>query len=165
MIRQTSGCCTVCGRVVEHNNAAYLLTANLAATTMQIHHWDRKLARIRNSRAACGPDHVMEMAALWMATGSLGLFLAQTAFGQTLQPTQDALAARATATSAGHRRPSTEPAGELSVDRPNLQQVFQTNPDLLISMLAALLDALRGDEKKEPLRQLPTQTGRPASVT
>ena len=143
--RQLSHYCAVCGHPVEDGAFAYLLTTNPASNRLTILRWNRNLSRIERARAACEPEHVLEIVTHWMASGTLGLNFAQVAPFQIPRGPESAPTVQS-------MRPCTQPKpiSELAVNRKSLQRVLENNPQALGSILESLLEALQRDQRIGP---------------
>lgn len=164
MNSQPSRCCVVCSRVAEQSAAAYLLFANPEGQRLYIQRWDKKLTRRRGAMTACQASHVIEIVALWVATGSLDFTFAKVTVAHDCQPSRSK---RATGVSSGGvgRKYGSSYVGELDVDRSSLQLALATNPELLMDMLEELQEVLRSDEWAKPARlPLATEPARSASA-
>ncbi len=143
--RKLSHYCAVCNQTVEDDAFAYLLTTNPAQNRLTILRWDRSLCQSERARAACEPEHVLEIVAYWMACGTLDLTFAQAA-PFPIPPGQDrAPAARSIR---AHTQPKS--IGELTVNRETLHQVLENNPQALASILDSLLEGLQRDRNIGP---------------
>ena len=168
---QPSRCCAICGRAAENSGAAYFLSTSPEGEKLQVLNWDRRLAKIPGVRIACQPAHVIEIAAHWMATGSLELTFANLKPDKVSRPHQSAERAlpRIVKNHAPDQRDDSMAdihfVGELCVDRASLPLAFVTQPELLATLLGALLEILERAERSIPPRtQLTPQTDRPASA-
>lgn len=143
--RKLSHYCAVCGHAVEDDAFAYLLTTNPATNRLTILRWNRNLSRIERARAACEPEHVLELVAHWMASGTLDLNFAQVIPFRVPQDPDSSPSVRST-----HPCPQPKSIGELTVNRESLQRVLENNPQALGSILDSLLEALQRDKNLEP---------------
>ncbi len=143
--RKLSHYCAVCGHAVEDDTFAYLLTTNPATDRLTILRWNRNLSRIERSRAACQPEHALELVAHWMASGTLELNFSQVVPSRVPRDPESTLTVQSTCPCAHPK-----PIGELTVNRESLQGVLENNPQALGSILDSLLEALQRDKNAEP---------------
>jgi hypothetical protein len=139
--RKLSHYCAVCGNPVENDALAYLLTTNSTTNRLTIFRWHKNLSRIERARAACEPEHALELVAHWMASGTLELDFAQATSCRAPRNADDALAIEP-----AHFRAQPKPISELTVNRDSLQRVLEENPQALASILDSLLEALQRDK-------------------
>ena len=151
MTSQPSRCCAVCGLAAENCGAAYLLSSSQEGEKLQVLNWDNELAKTRGIRMACQPAHVIEIAAYWMATGSLWLTFARGGSAEESGPCRSAAWASPPQRTE-HQISALRFVGELSVDRSSLPEAFITHPDLLATLLGTLLVTLDHAERKIPPR-------------
>jgi hypothetical protein len=147
--RKLSQYCAVCGHPVEDDAFSYLLTTNPATNRLTILRWNRNLSRSERARAACEPEHVLEMVAHWMGSGTLNLTYAQ---GVTCRIRRNPDSALAVHPASACAQPV--PISELTVNRESLRRVLEINPQALASTLDSLLEALQRD-KSSGLAALP----------
>ena len=143
--------CAVCGRSVEANTSAFLLSVAPYTHWLRVQRWDKNLAQAAGTRSACHSAHAVEIAALWMATGSLRMTFAQSTPVVSLQPITSRLPVREppphfTRGGTGNL------VGELAIDPSALQGTSRANIELQVSLLDALSEAMSGGERKLPSR-------------
>ena len=136
--------CTICEEEHLGNDGWFLLTENESMDRLKILAWDDLLATQGGVHCLCSTAHVQELVAHWMATGSLQYPFARLPFGRKARKRQRA------PLSIGQIRafdsPSAKIIGELAVHRESLKRVLNENPHSLVTILDALLGALRHGE-------------------
>lgn len=149
---QTSRCCAVCDRAVEEREPTYLLCSHPGSLRLRVYRWDGDPAIATGDRLACQPGHVMEMAALWMATGSLSLTFARTICEPVRGPAQ-------AAELKGNRRPDfasgktrSNLIGELAIHPLAMEDHSPATADRLETGLNALKEAMERMEQQDPSR-------------
>src|ERR1700687_1354517 len=68
---ECGSCCVVCGHMVDPLVTAYLLVAHVTPLRIAILRWNPTLATREEARAACSPEHALEIVAHWMVSGLL----------------------------------------------------------------------------------------------
>jgi len=104
------------------------------------------LAGAQGVRAACGPEHALEIVAHWMVSGRLDITFTQVEARASIRKHQPTgTAARPPA------RP--KPIGELYINRDSVRTLLASDPDALASVLDSLLEALLRDQDLEPVKR------------
>lgn len=149
---QNGRCCAVCDRIVEEREPTYLLCSNPGSLRLRVYRWIGDPAKAAGDRLACQPGHVMEMAALWMTTGSLSLTFAQAVCEPVRRPAP-------TAGLKGNREPDfscgktpSNLIGELTIHPSAMEDQSPTTADRLATCLTALMEAMEGMKQKDPAR-------------
>ena len=150
MQSQCGDSCTVCGHLVDSAASGYLLMAPIAAHRITILHWTPTLAVREEARAACSPEHALEIVAHWMVSGRLDLAFTQPRTAAPVRPPRRASAPIAE-TALSHK-----PIGELVINRESVRKLVANDPEALASVLDSLLEALlrvkNHPAKKPPVR-------------
>ena len=142
--------CVVCGHTVQRHTPAYLVSISPETQWLRVQSWERVLAQCVGVRTICQSAHVVEIAALWIATGGLSLEFAQTSTGRPRHGEHLAVARNAEI-SIPKLRPFVL---ELSVDRSRVQRALNGDCGSLVRSLDALLDALCRSERRRLPRPL-----------
>ena len=103
--------------------------------------WDDYLAAQEGVQCACSPFHVQQLVAHWMTTGTLDYPMAAATRPRRAVLPWPRLRERPKRAEA--HASSGKPLGELSVHRESLTRVLQEQPESLLSILDALMSALR----------------------
>jgi hypothetical protein len=151
-------CCAVCGQIVEEDDCGYLLSTHPLTNRITIFCWSSARARIDEVRAACQPQHAIEMVAEWIACGTLNLTFADASLPHVSRR-KSTLSRRNPGT-----RVFSQPLGELAINPETVRRLFEGNPGALASMLDCLLEALRRDQTAGRA-QIPSAKVLPAKAT
>ena len=141
---QTQLTCVVCGQLVQGHSPAYLVSINSRTQWLRVQHWDRKLANAGGMRSVCQAAHVVELAALWVATGSLNLDFAQTGRARVQQTKVKAVASKRRYAHPSPLQPFL--VLELSIDQSSARRALEADSGPLVRCLEALREALRRNE-------------------
>jgi hypothetical protein len=128
--------------------SAYLLIAQLNPHRIAILRWNRSLAARAEVRAACTPEHALEMVAHWMVSGRLDL----TFTGAGLRREHSSPQNRATK-SAVNLAETCRPIGELVINQESVRNLVANDPEALASVLDSLLEALQRDKGTLPSKK------------
>lgn len=111
---------------------------------LKILQWNALLAKNPGVFAACGPAHVEQLVAHWMAAGSLAYPFAHTGTAQAQLQQEESSRTRKTRDVTDFRQAKV--LSEIVIDRSALERALQENPLSLVAMLEALMEALAGPE-------------------
>jgi hypothetical protein len=141
----TPVCCTICGEVRTHPDGWFLLTENQWTDRLKILSWNEALVGHQGVLAACSAAHVQQMVVHWMAVGSLEYPMARvpsdtTRWARKRRGTGSAKVAEADLN-------GSRVVGELAGHRESLSRELRENPDSLVGILEALVNALTGHQR------------------
>ncbi len=161
MSLKSDDCCAVCGHTLDPLGSAYLLMAQPAANRIAILRWNRTLAAREEARAACTPEHALEIVAHWMVSGRLDLRFTQAAPQPELSKSGGQTAAQA-----AHPVGTYKPIGELVINRDSVRKLVASDPEALASVLDSLLEAVLRDRNSRSTKMpaLTTAATRHASI-
>lgn len=128
--------CAVCGSAVNGEGSGYLLSAPTGQNRIAILRWNSALSEAANVRAACAPEHALEIVAHWMVSGRLDL-----EFTAVTPPSPAPHASLAAAPASVNYRP----ISELVINRDSVRELLAHDPEALASVLDSLLEALHRD--------------------
>jgi hypothetical protein len=140
-----SAFCTICLQSHRKNENWFLLLENRWTDHLKILGWNEKLASYPRAHAACGVAHVQQLVVHWVTTGTLDY-----PFACSRSSDMEGIATP-TDVPVPRNEPDTAEAvvlGELAVDRESMERILIENPESLGSLLAALSEALSGDESR-----------------
>jgi hypothetical protein len=137
--------CAVCGHLVDPISG-YLLMAQVTPPRIAILHWNKTLARREEARAACSPEHALEIVAHWMVSGRLDLKFTEPALHED-KPIREMME------SAAHQIPHGQPIGELVINRDSVRRLVASDPEALVSVLDSLLEVLLRDRSFPPTKK------------
>ena len=143
-------CCAVCGHRVEPPATAYLLSISPHTHGLRVQHWDRELAKAAGVRIACKSTHAVEIAALWMATGTLQFTFAQSGREPRLQKTHCGQPTSVLPYFA-RGRPSSNLIGEVAVNPWIATNPSAANVGLWVTILDSLQEAMESTPKRPPM--------------
>jgi len=126
--------------------------AQPAANRIAILRWNRTLAAREEARAACTPEHALEIVAHWMVSGRLDLRFTQAAPQPELSKSGGQTAAQA-----AHPVGTYKPIGELVINRDSVRKLVASDPEALASVLDSLLEAVLRD-RNSPSTKMPALT-------
>ena len=126
--------CAVCGEEALRPLHWFLLTENQWLNRVKILLWSDALACQGGVLPVCCPEHVHELVAHWMATGSLNYPFA-------IVPGEQAHRWDRVGSHEADTRKGTV-VGELAVHRESLSRLLEENPQALSGMLEALMNGL-----------------------
>lgn len=132
-------CCAVCGQILDAPATSYLLMDQPNPHRIAILRWSRTLAARHEARAACSPEHALEIVAHWMVTGRLDLSFTQAG------PQSKQNKCFTEAAPAPRLRGSYRPIGELVINRESVRKLVASDPEALASVLDSLMEALLRD--------------------
>jgi hypothetical protein len=142
MNREESFNCEICGQETGPERTGYLMAASRWQDRLKILQWNEEVAGQEGVHVACGAEHVQELVAHWMATGSL-----EYPFAEVQPPARKPRATRRGQANPGPGQPfdigKATQLGELAVHRESLERVLTENPRALASILDALMAALQ----------------------
>jgi hypothetical protein len=131
--------CTICQKDKQDEDDWFLMIENAWDDRLKVLKWDDEFALQDGVYAACGPAHVQELAAHWMATGSLAHPFAQASEREgttaTSRPWPGWPLEAANSADVGL-------LGELAVHREALNRILMQNPESLVGVLEALVSCL-----------------------
>jgi hypothetical protein len=126
--------CAVCGEEHLHPQHWFLLTENRWMNRVKILLWSDMVACQTGVLAVCCAEHVQELVAHWMATGSLNYPFANL-------PGEKVWRAADSQLDEADTRKGTV-IGELAIHRESLSRLLAENPQALSGMLDALMSGL-----------------------
>ena len=141
--------CAVCGHPVDRLATAYLLVAQATPPRIAILRWNQTLAAREEARAACSPEHALEIVAHWMVSGLLDIHFTKPAPRLHQNRPSSELTGSATGLA-----PHYQPIGELVINRDSVRKLVASDPEALASVLDSLLEALQRD-RSLPLNKKP----------
>jgi hypothetical protein len=140
-VKATGPVCTICQREKLDQEDWFLMIENERDDRLRVLQWNDALALHAGVYAACGRAHVQELAAHWIATGSLAhpfAHASQAPGKMMIARRRPAWAAEVDNSSASAIRL----LGELAVHREALNRILLQNPQSLVSVLDALVCGL-----------------------
>jgi len=138
--------CAVRGHLVDPMVSGYLLMAQVTPPRIAILHWNKTLAAREEARAACSPEHALEIVAHWMVSGLLDINFSLSA------PHEDKRISELTE-SATPQTPRCQPIGELVINRDGVRRLVASDPEALASVLDSLLEVLLRDRGFPPTKK------------
>jgi hypothetical protein len=156
---QCGNCCVVCGRPVDRVVTAYLLVAQTIPPRIAILRWNQTLTAREEARAACSPEHALEIVAHWMVSGLLDIHFTKPARHPQKNGPSSELRESATPVTA-----YSQPIGELLINRDSVRRLVASDPEALASVLDSLLEALQRD-RSLPLNKKPAISTKAARRT
>lgn len=131
--------CAICLTQKPDSEHWFLLIQSRWDDRIRVLRWNESLASVDGVCCACSPEHIQELVAHWMVTGSLQYPFAQTVDGsvKTL-PRREGNPARQMTVDTSQA----VQIGELAIHRDILQRVLLENPGSLASILEALVSGL-----------------------
>jgi len=145
--------CAVCGHLVDPMVSGYLLMAQVTPPRIAILHWNRPLAAREEVRAACSPEHALEIVAHWMVSGLLDINFSQPApYNHEDKRIVDKRIKELTE-SATPQAPRCQPIGELVINRDSVRRLVASDPEALASVLDSLLEVLLRDRGFPPTKK------------
>jgi hypothetical protein len=130
--------CTICRSEKHDGQSWFLLGCNQWEDRLQVFEWHDELAAADGMYAACSPDHVQELAAHWLANGTLNYPFTRPKSGNIAKPDATSLCLQ-----------PAKRLGELAVHRESLNRAWAENPGSLVAVLDALAAMLPNDQHKE----------------
>jgi hypothetical protein len=151
--------CAICHVRRQGEASWFLLVEKHWEDKLRVLGWDDHLAAQEGVQCACSAFHVQQLVAHWMTTGNLGYPMA------TSKPTRRVVLPwpklQRLPKDIEAKQSGGKSLGELSVDRESLNRVLQEQPESLLSVLDALMNALKSvpdelhnvgeGERKDPL--------------
>lgn len=146
--------CALCGRDIDSNgeNSSFLVVGNRWRDSIKILQWEKHVASQDGVLKVCSVDHVRDLVVHWMTTGSLDYPFARIP-NQRKHPVRRSRRNHWQALPPDAEEIDTSRArqiGELAIHRESLQRVLRESPEILGTMLEALLEGL---ERKPALRR------------
>ena len=126
--------CAICGEEALRPTHWFLLTENQWLNRIKVLLWSDAAACQPNVMTVSCPEHVQELVAHWMATGSLNYPFARV-------PGERARREHPNGSFEADTRKCTV-VGELAVHRESLSRLLEENPQSLAGMLEALMNGL-----------------------
>jgi hypothetical protein len=134
--------CAICHVRRQGEGSWFLVVEKHWEDKLRVLEWDATLAGQDGVRCACSAFHVQQLVAHWMTTGTLGYPMAV-----LKRPRRAVLPwpkSRQLPKQIESNWSSGKSLGELSVHRESLNRILQEQPESLLSVLDALMSALKG---------------------
>lgn len=138
--------CAICGRDIDNNdeNSWFLVVGNRWRDSIKILQWERHVAGQDGVLKVCSTDHVRELVVHWMTTGSLDYPFAHVP-NERKPPVRRSRRREWQALPPDPEEVDISRAqqiGELAIHRESLQRVLRESPEILETMIEALLEGL-----------------------